>query len=144
MKKLLIFLFFLLCSMGCMASVAVGPIVSGVMMWKNGEAIKYYEIDGVILQRAVVRTLKDDFKLSITKNTSENNQFLITAKNKDKVEVKIIKNKRNFTEVRVRVNLLGDEPYSELFFTKLEKQIYTIAFDKTGKPCRLNHGQKKH
>ena len=68
MKKKSAWLIFLLIFMtGCgVAPFIVSPIITGVIMWKQGEAHKYYNEEIKVLYRATKAALKDlDHQISV-------------------------------------------------------------------------------
>jgi len=136
MKKLLtipIFLIFL-SLVGCSAVPFIGPVVTGVLTWVEGEAHKYYPYDADVVYRASKRAL-DDMGLEITKDEAKSNDghYLVAGK-EDRFKINVDNVKQDISELRLRVNFMGDKDYAELFYTKVDDQLSTIRFNERGEP----------
>ena len=88
MKKLVLFLSFFVC--GCsVAPFLVGPIITGVVMWKQGEAKKYYNEDLIIIYRATKNSLKElDHQIHSDEKTKDG--YFLTAGEKNKFKIPIL------------------------------------------------------
>jgi hypothetical protein len=60
---------------------------------------------------------------------------LLEAKTPFKIEIKKVQS--NITEVKIRVNFLGDKPYAELIYKKIDSNLDVINFDVEGKPTKF-------
>jgi hypothetical protein len=127
MKKfLLLFLIFSLS--GCaVAPVLIGPAISGAIMWKQGEAIKFYENHSNTIYNASKRVCQE-LQLPIIKDQKTKNGYSIIAGTKEKYKISIEKNQENITKVGLRIGI-GNIPLTELFYKKLDDEIDTIWFD---------------
>lgn len=138
MKKLL--LFACLClpfSSGCtVAPLLISPIVTGVIMWKDGEAHKYYNEESHTLYRATKISLKELNHPIAKDEPSKDGSYSILAGEGDKFHIYIRQVKPHITEVRVRVNFMGDKPYAELLYRQIDSNTNTIDFDDQGKPTK--------
>jgi hypothetical protein len=139
MKKLLLFVCLCLPFFtGCAASplMLVSPIVTGVIMWKEGEAHKYYNEEAHTLYRATKIALKE-LDHPITKDESnKDGGYYIVAGQGDKFHIVIRQVKPHITEVRCRINFMGDKPYAELLYRQIDSNTNTIDFDDQGKPTK--------
>lgn len=135
--KISSFLLFFSILSGCAAVGAVGPIVTGYITWKNGEAHKYYEYNNETIQRAIKKSLK---ALDIPNNKEEvknDNYFILAGKN-DRFKINIYTIEPNITKLSIRVNFMGDKPYAELIYKHVDDNISVISFDENGNPVKLN------
>lgn len=138
MKKLLIFLTLLSLSLsGCaVAPFIVSPIVTGVVMWHNGEAHKYYNEEARTLYRATKIALKE-LNHPITKDQpDQDGGFLLVAGDKDRFKIVIRQVKPHITEVKVRINFMGDKPYAELLYSQIDLNTNSIEFNDEGIPTK--------
>lgn len=139
MKKLLLILAFLgfFTVAGCGPIDPVGPIISGVVAWVEGEAHKYYANDSATVYRAVKRAC-DELNYKISKDDPPNavGDYYLVAGNNDRFKIKIQNVEADIAKLSVRVNFMGDKPYAELLYKKVDEQISTIEFDPNGEPVR--------
>lgn len=102
-------------------------------MWKEGEAQKYYNEQPKTIYRATKMALKD---LNLTLNSDKvyQNGHLLMAGDQDKFKIFVREVKPNITEVKIRVNFMGDKPYAELLYKSIDVNSNTIEFNVEGKP----------
>ncbi len=137
MKKLayILFLVTIFPFVGCEAVPFVGPIVTGVVMWVEGEAHKYYNNDTDVLYRATKRSLRE-LNIPITKDRPGNNgNYHIVAGDEDRFSINIRRAKQGISEVKIRVNFMGDKPYAEMIYSRIDTSLDRIDFD-NGIPSR--------
>jgi len=156
-KKILFFLAFFTLA-GCNgAELFISPIVYGVVLWKQGEVNKYYEYNSEVIYNASKRALQE-MELTITKdnNIQENlisdnrrtkilkrdtdqkiqsRDYYIVAGNNNRFQISVDTVEKNVTRLQVRINIMGDKPYAELFYRKVDEQINIIEF-KDGTPTK--------
>lgn len=134
MKKLVLFLTFFIC--GCsVAPFLVGPIITGVVMWKQGEAKKYYNEELIIIYRAAKNSLKElEYQIHSDEKTKDG--YYLTAGERNKFKITINQVKPKIVEVCVRINLMGDKPYAELLYTKIDANTNTIFYNEKGQPVK--------
>lgn len=138
MKKLYFFIYlWILFFTGCnVAPFIVSPIVTGVTMWRDGEGHKYYNEEAYTIYRATKTSLKE-LKHSIAKDeTTKDGGFYILAGEGDKFKIVIRQVKPHITEVKIRVNIMGNKPYAELVYRQIDSNTNTISFDDQGKPTK--------
>lgn len=139
MKKLLLILAFLgfFTVSGCGPIDPIGPIISGVVMWVEGEAHKYYANDAATIYRAVKRAC-DELNYEISRDDPPNadGDYYLVAGNNDRFKIKIQNVEADIAKLSVRVNFMGDKPYAELLYKKVDDQISTIEFGPNGEPVR--------
>jgi hypothetical protein len=141
MKKLLFFTFLCISIFtGCTAATLISPIVTGVVMWKDGEAHKYYNEDTHTLYRATKLSLKEldqtILKDGFLPDSTKNSGYFIIAGENDKFKITIRKVKPHVSEVKIRINLMGDKPYADLIYRQIDSNTSTIDFDDQGKPTK--------
>ena len=133
MKKLPLSLFFLVMLIGCGPELLISPIINGVVYWMEGEAHKYYAHDPDAIYRATKRACLD-LQHSIETDETEGNNYYILAGGNDRFKIKIRQVENGITEVKIRVNFMGDKPYAELIYKKIDYQLSIIEFDEYGRP----------
>lgn len=137
MKKLLLILAFLGLFIGCDAVPFISPIVTGVVMWVEREAHKYYHDDTEIVYRAVKRACVD-LGYEISRDTpDEDGSFYLVAGSNDRFKIRVRRVENDITKLSVRVNIMGDRPYAELLYKKVDEQLGVIEFDPDGNPTRF-------
>lgn len=139
MKNL--FYFMLICSLflsGCVAApFLIAPIVTGVVMWQEGEAVKYYHEKSVVLNRATKASLKE-LELNLIEETQDKSVFKLNVgqANEDKFKITIGQVKPNIAVVKIRVNFMGDKPFAELLYNQIDLNMNAIEYDDEGKPTK--------
>lgn len=138
MKKVIIFLcFFISLLAGCSVVPFVqGPIVTGIVMWKQGEAHKYYRENLKTMYRSTKNALKE-LNCKIISDQTVRDGYKIVAGDKDKFKIYIREAKPHICDVCVRINLMGDKPYAELFYTQIDANTNVINYDEKGIPTKL-------
>lgn len=132
MKNIAFFCFFLII-FGCGLAPFASPIITGVIMWKEGEAQKYYNEQPKVIYRATKMALKD-LNLSLNSERSIQNGHFLIAGDADKFKIFVREVKPNITEVKIRVNFMGDKPYAELLYKSIDLNSNTVEFNIDGKP----------
>jgi hypothetical protein len=129
------------------AGSAISAVVYGVVAWKEGEAQKYYPYSTDIVQRATHIALKDMGLSDEVEKTEADSppkrrwgsrrqkvevkeSLDIKAGGKNKFKIKVEEVDKNITRLSVRVNFMGDKPYAELFYKKVDDNIGVIVFKK--------------
>ena len=136
MKKLIIFTILSIFFTGCaVAPLIITPIVTGIVMWKEGESSKYYHEEPKTLYRATKLALKE-LDYSISKDETTKNGYYIVAGEEDKFKISIRQVKNHISEAKIRINLMGDKDYAELVYENIDLNIDTIDFDDQGKPTK--------
>jgi hypothetical protein len=138
MKKVVIILCFLATfSVGCaVAPFIYSPIVTGVIMWKEGEGHKYYNEELKTMYRATKNSLKE-MNYKITKDEVTKNGYYLLAGEEDKLKIHVELVKPHITEVRIRINIMGDKPYAELLYSQIDANTNTINYDDEGQPTKF-------
>ncbi len=139
-KPLLILILLLFCPtfMGCaVAPFIVSPIVTGVIVWKDGEARKYYNEGLGSIYRATKSSLKElNLQISEDKTLQNGDFYLVADKENSSFKITIRQVKPNITEVKIRVGFMGDKPYAEFLFDHIDLNVNSIEFDDLGKPVK--------
>ena len=140
MKKIVLFFCFFI--FGCAVTPFVqGPIITGIIMWKQGEARKYYNEELLTIYHATKNSLKE-LNHKITKDEKTKEGYYIVAGEKDKFKINIRAAKQKITEVRVRINFMGDKPYADLLYSTIDANTNTIYFNEEGKPVKFKETVK--
>lgn len=141
MKKLPLFMFLFLFFSGCVAAPFISPIVTGIIVWKGGEAHKYYNEEAHTLYRATKTSLKElDHPIFKDEKTKDGGYYIV-AGNDDKFKIAIRNVKPHITDVKIRINFMGDKPYAELIYGKIDSNTNTIDFDDQGRPTKNKQRQ---
>ena len=135
MKK--VFIFLCLMTTGCAVVPFVqGPIITGVIMWKQGEAHKYYHESLRTMRRATRNALRElDHK--IVSDEAVKGGYRIVAGDKGKFKIFIREAKPHISDVSVRVNIMGDKPYAELLYAQIDANTNVVNYDDKGMPTKL-------
>ena len=125
MKIYKVFLFFMLFLSGCQFIGIVSPIVTGIIIWKEGRAHKYYELEVDVLFKAVKNTCFDlEFKIISEYKTK--NGYYVGAKGRDNFSFHIEKTRNNITDLSLHINLVNYDGYkTSLKLTDLPVDILT-------------------
>ncbi len=116
-------------------AMLIGPAVTGVIYWMNGEAHKYYEESPQVIYRSTKHAL-NELNLPITKDEPQDNTFYILAGDKDRFSINIVASEANMSKMSIRINFLGDKDLAELIYKKVDQQLNSIHFDDQGNPTR--------
>jgi len=136
MRKLTIFILFSIFLAGCGFEFLVSPLVKGVITWVEGEAHKYYNYDSDVVYKAVKRAARElDYEISSDDPPKDGNYKLVVG-NDDRFKISIDRIENNITLVSIRINFMGDKPYAELFYKKIDEQVNTIEFNEDGIPIK--------
>jgi len=137
MKKLVFFLFLSYFFFGCISVPSIiNPIIPGIIMWKDNEGCKFYNEESLVMYRATKRTLQElDYKIITDKNNKDN--YYIVVENHDKIKIHINKIKSQVTEIKIRINFMGNKKYAELIYNKIDSNINTINFNDQGIPTKF-------
>lgn len=144
MKKFALFFAFLLAGVvvpGCSPISPfdiASPIVTGIVLWKEGEAHKYYNEEMPAMHRSVKTALKE-LNLPIAKDESTKDGFYIIAGDNDRFKIRIQTIRPHITKVSIRVNFMGDKDYAELVYRTTDSYVDTIEFN-NGRPIK---GQRR-
>ena len=99
----------------------LGPIIDIGIMWVEGEAHKYYNCDKDTMYRAV-RNVLNDMEYPIIEEEKAEDKDYIKAGEEDRFKIKIVKIRHNVTKLSIRINIMGDVPYAELIYRKVDQQ----------------------
>jgi hypothetical protein len=140
MKKKLFLSSILLCSLfiGCTGlEFIVAPLVGIGVEWYKNEAHKYYNHNSDIVYRATKRACKDMDFFIISDEIEEDGNFFIKAGNKSYFKIKIKKIEENVSKVSIRVDTMGDKPYAELIYKRIDDELNVIVFNDQGMPVKF-------
>lgn len=126
-----VFVFFLV--NGCSFLFLASPIITGIIMWKQGEAKKYYEEDYKIVYRSIKRTLQK-YNLTVIRQQNYNHESVIVAGNGNRFKIKVYKESDRHVCVSIRINVFGDKELAELIYKSIDDYIYVVEYDSNGNP----------
>lgn len=136
MKKLIFLLVLSLFVTGCQFSplALVAPIVTGVIMWSNGEATKYYDGDVETICRCTRLSLRE-MNLPISRDEATKNGYYIVAGKDSQFKIKVESIQPNIAKVSMRINFMGDKPLAELVYKHIDQNLDVIEFNQ-GRPIK--------
>jgi len=141
-KNILLFLIITIFScIGCEPSMIIGPIVTGVTYWIQGESSRYFEENKEIIYRATKKVISEN--LTIIKEYEKNNKYYLVAEKRNTFSIRI-ETIENLTKLSIRINNFGDKPYTEYLYKKITDQISIIEFDSQGKPSKNVKWKRKY
>lgn len=116
---------------GCSPSMIIGPIVTGVTYWIQGESHRYYSENKEIIYKATKHVLETN-NLKINKEYVKNNIYYINAGTYNRFKIKI-ESFEKVTKLNIRINTFGDKDYTELLYKQIDKESNIIYYN-NGKP----------
>ena len=142
MKKLLVMLAIMFPILGCAVDPFIAPLVSaGVsayVMWKDGEASAYYACDSNTAYKAVKKVLADmNYNIDSDKPDEKGSYHIVAKAHNDTFKVTILKTEDYVTAIKIRIDIMGNKPYAELIYKRLERQLDVIDFTKQKKRWHL-------
>lgn len=137
MKKFFVMLMLCLPLIGCVAPFIISPIVTGVAIWFNGEAHKFYYEESSTLYRSTKLALKELEHPITVDEKQQNGNYYIVAGGNDKFKITIRQVEPHIAEVKIRINLMGNKPYADLVYTHIDNNLNTIEFDDQGHPTKI-------
>ena len=103
----------------------MGSAYDGYVVWKSGTATKYYASDLDTTYRAVMQT-SDRLQLEITlmKSSPEGGYLLETNENVHMhIDILPLEKSASVTTVVIRIPVLGDKQYVELFYRLVDDNL---------------------
>lgn len=142
MKKVAIFLFFLtIFQIGCflapLAEVAIAPLTTGIIAWKNADAYKYYNQETDVLYRSLKLSLNKLGHPILKDSKLSDGSYYILAGQKGTFKIHIKHVQDNISEVLIRIDFLGNKPYAELIYKTIDENLNVIDFDEKGQPTKF-------
>ena len=140
MKKFILLFSMLLSSLtiGCTGlEFIAAPLVGIGVEWYKNEAHKYYNHNSDIVYRATKRACKDMDFFIISDEIEEDGNFFIKAGNRNYFKIKIKKIEKKVSKVSIRVDVVGDKPYAELLYKRIDDELNVIMFNDQGMPVKF-------
>ena len=132
---MILFCFLLAFFTGCVAAPFISPIVTGVIIWKQGEAHKYYNEPIEAMYKNTKNSLKQ-LDLPIKTDEKTRDGYYIVAGENDRLKIKIREASKTITGVSIRINFMGDKPFAEVVYAEIDANTNTINYDADGKPAK--------
>jgi hypothetical protein len=122
-------------NVGCEPTMIIGPIVTGVTYWIQGESHRYFAENKEIILNTTKHVLIEN-KLEIKNQYTKNNVYYMDAgvRNRFKIKIETID---NFTRLSMRINTFGDKDYTELLYKQIEEKCNIIYYE-DGKPVSVD------
>jgi len=138
MKKIIFFVVFGIFLSGCQFAGFISPIVTGVIIWKEGRAYKYYDLDEDVMYKAIKRTLKES-SIRIIEDKYTRFGRHIQAQGRDAFSFYIKNMNHGTTEVSLRINTFGNKSYCEMVFSQIDENTGLVEYNQAGKsPTNLS------
>ena len=100
-----------------------GSAYEGYVVWKSGEATKYYAFDLDTTYRAVMRTA-DRLKLETTViKSASKERYSLEIKGNNPMSIDISPLDTNVTTVAISIPAFGDKHYVELFYRIVDDNL---------------------
>lgn len=112
-------------------AIILSPIAELGIMWVNGEAIKYYEYDSVVVYRATKRSLRELGFPNITDKAEVDGYSIVDAR----FIIHVSAVRPGVTKLSIRVNIMGDKPFAELIYRNVDNHVGIIEFNQ-GQPVQ--------
>ena len=101
----------------------MGTAYEGYVVWKSGEATKYYAFDLDTTYRAVMRA-SDQLLLETTLIKSAPKEgYSLETKGNAQMHIDILPLKKSVTTVVIRIPTFGDKHYVELFYRLVDDNL---------------------
>jgi hypothetical protein len=101
----------------------MGSAYEGYVIWKSGEATKYYVFDLDTTYRAVMQaSVQLKLEATLIKSTSKEGYSLETKGNVP-MHIDILPLKKSVTTVVIRIPTFGDKHYVELFYSLVDDNL---------------------
>jgi hypothetical protein len=116
---------------GCAAlapTALISPLVQAVILWKDGEAHKYYPHAEKVVYSATKRSLLS-LGVSIQKESFSKGVYHINASQNNKFSIKIDAAEPHVTKVSIRIDFMGDKDYAELIYKTIDNQLNVIVYE---------------
>lgn len=135
--KIIFLLLFSVTTIGCAVVPFIGVATSAYIAWSEGEAHVYYATEGKVAYNAVKRAL-DDLNYPITKDEDKGDgNYYLVADTNDRFKITIEQVEPYVTQVSIRINVMGDKPYAEMIYKKVETELDVIDYEEHLKKRRL-------
>lgn len=128
------FLFIFIFLTGCSLTQVTGPIITGITLWSQGEATKYYNVKSESLHR-VLKSCLVNLDINIKKDLVNSSGYNIVAGEKNRFKINIRDVENGISKVSIRINFMGDKPYADLIYKKIDENLDVIEF-KDGYPLK--------
>jgi hypothetical protein len=100
-----------------------GSAYEGYVVWKSGEATKYYAFDLDTTYRAVLRTAEQlKLESAVTKSAPKEGYSLET-KGTVPMHIDIVLVEKSITSVVISISTFGDKHYVELFYRTVDDNL---------------------
>jgi hypothetical protein len=101
----------------------IGSAYQGYVIWKGGEATKYYAFDLDTINRAVM-SASDRLKLESTLIKSVPQEgYSLKTKGKVQMHIDILPFEKHVTIVVIRIPILGNKHYVQLFYSLIDDNL---------------------
>jgi len=109
----------------------MGTAYEGYVVWKSGEATKYYAFDLDTTYRAVMQA-SDQLKLEATLIKSAPKEgYSLETKGNVPMHIDILPLGKSVTTVAISIPTFGDKHYVELFYRLVDDNLAAVGKEKT-------------
>jgi hypothetical protein len=111
----------------------MGSAYEGYVIWKGGEATKYYAYDIDTTYRAVTQTAGQlKIEATLTKPAPKEG-YSVETKGHEPMHIDILPREKNITAVIIKISRFGDKHYVELFYSVVDDYLPRKAAGSKGK-----------
>ena len=111
------------------------PVVSGVVVWRNTEANKYYSEDITTLYKSTKMALKE-LDCVIIEDKTERNSFYLKVGAEGAFTIKIYEINQQKNNIKIKVNLPANIPYADIIYNQIDINLNSIEYDNQGNPTK--------
>ena len=135
MKKIVLPLLFVAILSGCSFVGLLSPIVTGVVIWKEGRAHKYYDLDMDVVHRSVRNTIRD-MNMTLAYDAKVRGGWDICGRSGDSFYFSVRSARSGMCDLSLRVNTFGNKSLSEAVIKKVDDNVSVVNFDDLGRPVK--------
>ena len=114
----------------------MGSAYEGYVIWKSGEATKYYAFDLNTTYRAVMQaSVHMKLEATLIKSAPQEGYSLETKGNIPPMHIDVLPLKKGVTKVVISIPAFGDKHYVELFYSLVDDNLpkkAAVGKEKTG------------
>ena len=120
---------------GCSLVGILSPVVTGIVVWKEGRAHKYYDLEIDVLRRAVLNTMKE-MGSTIVYDKKVSGGWDICSKGGDTFYFSVRKSRSGLCDLSLRVNTFGNRSLSESVIKRIDDNVGLVNYDDLGRPVK--------
>lgn len=135
MKKIVALMLFVAILSGCSFVGFLSPIVTGVVIWKEGRAHKYYDLDVDVVHRAVRNTIRE-MNMTLVYDTKVSGGWDLCGRSGDNFYFSVRSARSGLCDLSLRINTFGNKSLSETIIKRVDDNLGVVNFDELGRPVK--------